>query len=171
LFPGKYLVAANKEGKGKGLFRKNKENAIVAGNIEVEISNADLTDIDISFKMPDANKPGSIGGTITNNSGYTRDEIQVILYVCSDDACSSSKVESSTSKKNIANSGTAPYSFGKVKPGNYKIKALGLSSSGSPPPLPSFRWYDNQADKAGADIVSVTAGQSVTGINVTLPAP
>jgi len=171
LFPGKYLVAANKEGKGKGLYRKDKENAIVAGNIEVEITNADLTNIDISFKMPESNKPGSISGTITNNSGYKREEIQVILYVCSDDTCTSSKVEASTSKTNIVNGGTAAYSFGKVKPGKYKIKALGLSSSGSPPPVPSSRWYNDKADKTTADVVSVSAGAKLTGIDITLPAP
>ena len=171
LFPGKYLVAANKEGKGKTLYRKDKNKAIESGNIEIEISNADLTNIDISFKMPDANKPGSIAGTITNSSGVTRDEIQVILYVCSDDPCSSSKVEASTSKKNIANGGTASYSFSKVKPGKYKIKALGLSSSGNPPPLPSYKWYNNKADKNSADVINVSAGTPVTGIDITLLAP
>jgi hypothetical protein len=157
---GDYLVSAMHPDYGKVLYESG-------GNTVISVS-ADVTGIDVIFRASD--QVGTISGTVTNSTNLTLNEVQVLVYLCTDVECTTNaKVKASTSKTTkvgggaITNGSDVDYSIDKLEPGQYKVRFIGLPE---PPNVPSMVWHGG-ANKASATKETVGAGATVT-VNATL---
>jgi len=157
---GDYLVGAMHPDYGKARYENQ-------GNPVISLS-ADVTGINISFRASD--QVGTISGTVTNNTGLALNEVQVLVYKCTDVECTTNaKVKATTSVTTAAGGGAITngslvnYAIDKLEPGEYKIRFIGLPD---PPNPPSMVWHGGSS-KADATKETVSAGGTVT-VDATL---
>jgi hypothetical protein len=147
---GDYLVGAMHPDHGKVLYEQNGSPVITLSS--------DLTGVNITFRA--STDLRTITGVVTNNTGLTLNEIQVLVYKCTDDACTTNaKVKATTSKTAkdgggiITNGSVVTYTLEKLESGEYKIRFIGLPD---PPNPPTMAWYGGSS-KTNATKVNVSA--------------
>lgn len=108
----------------------------------VDVSTADATGIDAALEVP-----GTVAGSVTMANSASLDGVEVCAYAQSSD----DKVKCDWSEN------AADFSLN-LKPGTYRLKAIGTDASGDD----TVEWFDNKSSFAAATPVVVESDQTAT---------
>ncbi len=148
LADGYYQVLfEDNSGKYSGIYYYHKSDFQIADNVLIE-NGQTKSDINVSLFLS-----GSIKGKVTESDGTT--PCEYINVECRD-------IDKSYNTYRRATDEHGNYKFNTLSQGKYRIEFRDMLQGYAP------LFYNNQTDKESADIIEVTAGDTVSGIDASL---